>query len=375
MRKNAASYLLLWLAAASGSDLVEVGVVPGQSTEYPVLRIEFVDNVNAWAWGLRSLWQAHEGGLDWTKVTLPNTPEAAKGKFTLNSAPKLVDANFESVNAGWIRMEYVNGGAIASTIYRTDDAGKNWRALPPLPFGGETTGTVNSIYFLPGNQIGWIGGAKRSDPSQRITISPGCVSPPNRMALEPVILRTLDGGENWTQQQLPQLGGCPVSLVYFRTPLRGIAASGHHIYHSEDGGVTWQLSGFESSCSSPQWLSSERNEPLSISWTDGNNGWLGSLDGFLLKTADQGRSWCQIKRPGEIAGPPSGVGAFGTVYFETPRHGWFLGGDHKLYETDDAGATWSKVMGGANLSSISCNDFQCWGLSIDKLYRVDSKRR
>lgn len=98
-------------------------------------------------------------------------------------------------------------------------------------------------------------------------------------------------------------------------------------------------------------------------------GWLGSQQGSLLTTTDGGKTWCQLKKPGEI-GRGGGLGDSGALYFDTLKHGWILGPDRALHETDDGGVSWSKVEGARSIYSIFCLEGRCWALSNDKLFKT-----
>jgi photosystem II stability/assembly factor-like uncharacterized protein len=188
--------------------------------------------------------------------------------------------------------------------------------------------------------------------------------------LEPLILHTSSGGKEWAQELLPRLSGYPVGAIFFRNPQKGVAAAGHHLFYTLDGGVTWRPSGNLEGCSNSAWLGSEYDEPLSFFFYDDDLGWLGSVDGFLLRTVDGGKSWCSLGYPVK-PNEGGGVGYFGTVYFDTPRHGWYLGKDEFVHETNDSGVSWTKVEGLDFVYSLFCGSGHSWALSDGKLYRTE----
>lgn len=358
--------ILAGATAGGQSRLVAVHTLPDASLDYPILRVQFVSETVAWGYGLRSLWQTHDGGIHWENIRLPELAKSPSLKRKLQSPANLTSAHFDSAKAGWIEIES-DAPAAVQIIYRTEDAGKTWRELPTLP----QSATV--VYFLKGGSIGWAGGASRN-PDRSISLVPGCITPPDESVLHALLFHTTDGGEHWIEQSLPQSTGCPIRAIYFRNAQDGVAASGHHLFQTSDAGATWKPSEFQTNCPHSAWLreeQNERNESISIFFIDSKLGWLGSQDGFLLKTLDAGRTWCQIKQPGEIANASEGIGDFGALYFNTTTHGWVLGGDQRLYETSDGGASLAKVAGAEDLYSMSCYASRCWALSDGKLYRTE----
>jgi len=280
----------------------------------------------------------------------------------------LLNMHFDSVEEGWVQVEYPSGLSFVESIFRTNDGGKTWREQPPLP--GEDM-VVYAKNFTSGGMVGWVGGAKRPPSTRRISIVPGCISPPDISVLEPAIFHTIDGGRHWTQQLLPEPGGCPVGKLFFQSAQVGVAGAGHHVYFTLNAGTTWQASDFPKDCTDREWLSSEWNEPLSFFFYDRKVGWLSSLDGFLLRTMDGGKSWCTMKGPLDLAGVPMGVIDFATVHFSSVQHGWLLGGDQRVYETVDGGSRWSRVEGADSVYSLFCRESRCWALSKNNLYRTN----
>jgi photosystem II stability/assembly factor-like uncharacterized protein len=355
---------LPWLRVANAaSRLVEVGAAPEPSLE----RIQFLSRSDGWAFSTQSLWRTSNGGRDWMRVALPQSLPEGAPKLSAPSA--LLDAGFDSADVGWVQMEQSSGGAAVEEIYRTQDGGKSWHEWGPLPL---SDGVVFAKYFLAGGSTGWVAGARRPPSSRRITLMPGCIDPPDESVLDPEILHTVDRGQHWARQPLPRLGGCPVGSLYFENEREGFSASGHRIYYTSNGGATWQLSYFPRDCTDPEWVKGEWNEPVTFFLNDSKIGWASSLDGFLFKTTDGGKSWCSVEGPLEPTGVPLGEADFGALYFDATTHGWLLGTDERLYETDDGGSSWSALEGASGILSISCRAGDCWALSRQKLYRVQA---
>jgi photosystem II stability/assembly factor-like uncharacterized protein len=221
-------WLLQWKAAwgaSPPSTLTEIGPLPGGPSE-PIKGIHFLGEKTAWCFSSQRLWRTLNGGASWSEVALPLPPQHSGGR-------QILFGDFESSEAGWILI--LQGGVtfpFAETIYRTNDGGGSWQEQPPLPL---QDGIVRTVSFRPGGLVGWVGGV-RKNPNVRITVVPGCISPPNASILEPDIFHTIDGGRHWAKQALPEQSGCPVSTIVFRNDNDGVAVSGHHLYYTADAG-------------------------------------------------------------------------------------------------------------------------------------------
>jgi hypothetical protein len=148
------------------------------------------------------------------------------------------------------------------------------------------------------------------------------------------LLWTEDGGMTWTDKTP---AGRDLAAVSFRDQQDGWAlpytSQGEDflVYHTSDGGSTWQLQSMP--VPEGDW------QPLQISFIDPANGWASyrlmtsnifSL-GKLLKTEDGGNTWTALDLP---------IGE--KVFFKNPLTGWTAGGvgENELYVTADGGLTW-----------------------------------
>jgi len=329
------------------SQILEVGMLP-QSLNYPVASIEFVGPRDGWAHNMEALWRTRDGGKTWDIVTIP--------------LHNLSACHFESPDLGWI---LVSSDQPPALLYRTSDGGKTWLKQSPLP-------AFNPIFFMPGGFVGWVGGLKLSNPPPQRR-GQGCIFPPNPSLLQVQLFHTADAGKSWSRQVVPNSGGCPLSSIRFQTLSEGIAVAGHHIFHTRDGGTTWSPSTYTNTCRNRQWIKTESSEDIHMFSYDDKQTWLGSSSGFVLKSADGGETWCVEKIPGEI-GVGGGFGEFGSLYFVTPKHGYILGIDHHIHETQDGGASWSTLSGLAQVDAFFCGYGNCWAAS-ERLYRLENAFR
>ena len=352
-------------SSASASRAVQLGSPPQGELQ----GIQFLSSSDGWAYGLQGLWKTHDAGVTWSAMPLPPSKQLPlAGVSRVSLPPVLRGASFQSPEIGWVKVEQWNGKDLVQTVYWTHDGAKTWDQLPPLPL-------PNGVVFFEGSDgvAGWQGGARLSTPPPRLPTAPGCISPADKSRLNPVVFHTSDAGHSWVQQSLPQTWGCPIRTLFFRTAQEGFAGAGHRLYYTLDGGADWRLSEFRSNCVGTEWVGNDWSEPVFMFFLNERIGWLGSLDGFLFSTTDGGRSWCQLRGPGGIASSRSGLGDFGSLYFDTPLHGLILEGDGKIYETRDAGSSWYPIVTTDFISSFSCADGEhCWALSGKKLYRIES---
>jgi photosystem II stability/assembly factor-like uncharacterized protein len=195
------------------------------------------------------------------------------------------------------------------------------------------------------------------------------------------ILRTTDGAEHWkvtllcrsTQGagkgfQVPCIPDFhSISVATVLAPEYDVAAqiSRSRIYHTSDGGHTWQTS-----------VVNARYLETPAVFIDAQHGWFLATDHFpgpdpgsayiggkiaLYRTTDGGNSWQRIiSGPSTSQLPTTSDDAYGIapltantrMQFVSPTTGWFAGttfhgnssGDGWLYVTHDAGVTWQKVV-------------------------------
>jgi hypothetical protein len=107
-----------------------------------------------------------------------------------------------------------------------------------------------------------------------------------------------------------------------------------------DGGAHWSLVPLQ-------------DAPRSLFFLDEANGWMVGRDGFWF-TADTGRTWTRIsnqpKANKKLDDAPDG-GLILRVAFLDPRHGFAVGMQKSVLETNDGGRSWTPVAEAAKPSS------------------------
>lgn len=224
-----------------------------------------------------------DGGTTWN--------QRVSGTFTY-----LNDVCFQAVMHG----VYVTGwyGII---LRKEDQAGAEFEIMNerPLHF-------MQGLDFIDEN-TGWAVGGKEVDDE----------------TVEGVILRTIDGGENWEVQKIvPD----PMMSVDFINANEGWAIGDNGaIRHTTNGGLNW----------------STQTSPIdglltSVFFLDENNGWIVSRDnwGEIIHTTNGGSTW--------TLQPDGDLNPWNDVFFINPSKGWVVGMDSTIMRTDDAGQTWVK---------------------------------
>src|SRR6185295_7446155 len=135
------------------------------------------------------------------------------------------------------------------------------------------------------------------------------------------ILRTTNGGANWTMVSIYNSGNLPRLLndIYFPTATIGYAVGTNgRILKSNDAGLTW----------SPQ-TSGTTNELNSVYFNSATNG-VAVGNQVILKTIDGGSSWALTSLPV----------TFNSVHFANANTGLAVG--NAIYKTTDGGNTWTQ---------------------------------
>jgi len=252
-----------------------------------------------------------DGGINWTPFLFPFGPQdpavGLNAVHFINPDTGFVVGNFvyRTINGGqtWTNIYALNTssnrraasiyfcndgnghvvGALLESILETRDMGENWM------WNGTTLGIMatymNTINF-PDNKTGYAGGT-----------SPGFASDFG------TIIKTSNGGETWG----PSFGdpgllsdsiskGTDIRSVHFTDSLNGWFAGGrvagciylchHNIFHTSDGGRTWDTTSFI--------FPSTLND---VFFVDRDKGFVADANGIIYATEDAGRTWRNENAP------------------------------------------------------------------------------
>lgn len=217
-----------------------------------------------------------DGGNTWQKKDISTSP----GDFGFQ-------IQFVDVNTGWLL--YFNFTTQVATFLKTTDGGDTW-----APFNG-----AGIFYFADVNN-GWSyhgSGLNGSEPPYKI-------------------LRTTNGGTEWTEQFTDNLLG-GYNEMYFSDLNNGwIVGDNGKVLKTTDGGASWNY--ITNSGINP----GERSK--AVFFLDANTGWISSKDisghAFIKNTTDGGASWT-------THGTFSGYGSVYSICFYDAQNGWVTGFD------------------------------------------------
>jgi photosystem II stability/assembly factor-like uncharacterized protein len=147
--------------------------------------------------------------------------------------------------------------------------------------------------------------------------------------LAPAIIKTVDGGANWTNIYS---GSFSFYSVFFYNNLIGyVGCANSQLLETVDGGATW-TGGFVNCCS---------NGYNSIYATTATNavavGGDGAGNGALFRTTTGGTNWTAT------AITPTGMFDLNCVHFPTLTTGYVVGNQGTMLKTTNAGANWAYI--------------------------------
>ena len=156
------------------------------------------------------------------------------------------------------------------------------------------------------------------------------------------ILRTTDGGESW--ENVPLETDADLYRVDFVSQLEGWVAGGRlriaesnevmrhdkrggyaYIYHTEDGGETWECQ-----------FAERGRHLIGLDFVNANIGYASGERGFLLKTSDGGDQWEVLPTTGTMNW------LYGITFLDE-NTGFAVGLRETVVKTEDGGMTWEKI--------------------------------
>jgi photosystem II stability/assembly factor-like uncharacterized protein len=233
-------------------------------------------------------------------------------------------------------------GATGGGVWKTTDAGSNWRAVSDKDF---KTGSVGAI------------GVAESDPNV-VYVGMGECPIRGNVSHGDGVYKTTDGGKTWKNVGLADTRQICRLRVHPQNPdLVYVAALGHvwgpnadrGIFRSKDGGKSWQKVLFVSENTGASDLVMDPSNPRVLYagfWQVRRRPWelvSGGPEGGVWKTADGGDTWKKL----EGGLPEEVVGKIGVAI--SPARSdrvWALVESREkggVYRTDDAGETWTRV--------------------------------
>jgi photosystem II stability/assembly factor-like uncharacterized protein len=168
----------------------------------------------------------------------------------------------------------------------------------------------------------------------------------NNVTNQSIILRTVDGGVDWTTRSVAAWSNYEFASVDALDDAHLWAAGSEGwpdsvVLASANGGASWK-----------QQPSHTKQYLLAVDFVSSSEGWIAGTGGTLLHTSDGGAKWSRVTT---LASSDD----LWSVDFVDAQHGWIAGGsavsgDGCLWRTSDGGQTWQQVAAtpGAELFSV-----------------------
>jgi len=181
-------------------------------------------------------------------------------------------------------------------ILLSDDNGTSWRQAN-VP----TVATLTGVCFQ-NRQLGWAVGH------------------------DAVILKTLDGGMNWSRVHYAPEQECPLLDVFFLDEKTGFAIGAYGLFlETMDGGDTW----------SARSISRDDRHLNHMAKSAGGRLYIAAESGTVFRSDDKGESWISLPSPYQGS-------FFGTLPLENDALLLF-GLRGNLFRSEDAGNSWSRI--------------------------------
>ncbi|HEY9164628.1 MAG TPA: YCF48-related protein [Candidatus Kryptonia bacterium] len=264
--------------------------------------VKAVSNSVAWAAGdSGKVLVTTDGGSSWKSV--------GGGNLSTNNLFEIeaLDASnalvfFNEVSPGW-----------GAYICRTTDAGGTWSTV----YGGLT-----NIIF----------GMKMCDASNGFALGE-----PDVAGGKWIILKTTNGGAIWNNvangpAEGSQLGSAMATVGTSNIWFGACDATTGSIYRSTDGGTSWSSKAISTS------------QPMSLAFSDEQNGFASCYDSSVVRTTDGGATWTSVTIPG------SG----GTMIYACGNDVFASTGPN-IYRSTDRGATWTISFTGSIGEFYTCS--------------------
>jgi photosystem II stability/assembly factor-like uncharacterized protein len=256
--------------------------VPATASRLWLRSVGFATDSRGWVGttaGEIKLFETSDGGVTWSAVT--DLPADAPVKV----------CGISVVNESVVYASGTNEPADTPRIMKTVDGGQTWQARDMT----EHASILIDIYFT-GPDAGWVVGGK---------VQPGtpsgwkCAKNAARAKIKPVVLRTENGGETWTNLLAGMESQFPFGewgwKIFFLNDQVGFVSLENFceaaILKTTDGGQTWTR------------LPIDGNANLEgLGFVDENRGWVGgwgttplpNSNGLSSETRDGGASWAGI---------------------------------------------------------------------------------
>ncbi|MDI6841009.1 MAG: YCF48-related protein [bacterium] len=234
-----------WIGGVGGLYHTRDGGQTWETKPYPHFsceKLEFVDTLHGWNinTGYGSLFYTIDGGTTWGIYDFPYN-------WLFNNL------DFVDPECGWAVGVLDSHLIPHPLVIHTTDGGETWTRQPV-----STSFTMCGLYacHFVSRTTGW-------------AVGHGYGRRPFETQSQGVVFRTTNGGESWEEVFTVQIE-YDFCSVGFADSLEGWVLSSWRIYHSTDGGMSFEMEfGWPGMATSPPWITAVDNRHAWVGWFDG----------------------------------------------------------------------------------------------------------
>ncbi|MCK4546217.1 MAG: hypothetical protein KAW17_02135 [Candidatus Eisenbacteria sp.] len=263
-------------------------------------------------------WLAGGIGSQSTGGVVVNTSDGARNwTLRLEGVGHIKDLHFVDHNVGW---------AVGSegTVLRTLDGGAHWEQIDVHPYRdfsgvyfldrrrGWVVGHHETILYTADGGSTWVWQREGSEFAVRAVVFldnlRGWAVASSYSGERGLLLRTLDGGEHWTQHMETPV---PIRTLTFGDSMHAWITGTNAIYFTEDGGETW----------TPGEIDSLITTVTDVGFVNHKEGWAVGYFCRVWETNDGGHTWHYV----ESFGPGYSLRSFHAIEFSDYYNAWIVG--------------------------------------------------
>ncbi len=319
------------------SKAVKIGDVPKKDNGW--FKIQFISEQEGWLGCGKKLWRTTDGGRSWEATYSGNN-----SWDVLDYIKKL---EFTSSQTGWMLVP-------PSKLLKTEDGGYTWVQQKNVPLSFPKA-QLNDVEFTKDGKTGWIVGGLYQSRSLKNEADPFTSRFPAT-----AIFRTNDGGVSWVQETVFSPHGGRTGQIFLLNH-QALAIDEAGFFYRETNAGQWKRADYtKGNCDKRMLLHTTQTgqeggdifEPVAMFFLNTNQGWLGFKNGYIAKTMDGGRTWCDVFDPNTVWPNPSYDAFFSKIHFANSTHGWGFASEGRIYETNDGGSSWQKLDIDARIEDI-----------------------